>query len=248
MDRTLTLPWTTVPAPAEAPYPEEVLRDQQDIPFLTKAELAELIRAREVSPVEAASAYLGRIDSLNFKFNSYLTVSRKEAMAAAREAERAIAGGEYLGPMHGIPVALKDQIWTKGIRTTVGSRLMADFFPEEDATAVAKLKRAGAVVLGKTNLTEFALAASQRYGLNRNPWDLDRFTGGPAAPVRPPPPSCAPRPWVRTPAAPSAARLLGAASSVCGPVGAGSAASVSLPGPGPWTRWVPSPGRWKTPP
>ena len=152
--------------------------DQQDIPFLTTAELAELIRAREVSPVEAASAYLERIDSLNFKFNSYLTVSRKEAMAAAHEAERAIAGGEYLGPMHGIPVALKDQIWTKGIRTTVGSRLMADFFPEEDATAVANLKRAGAVVLGKTNLTEFALAASQRYGLNRNPWDLDRFTGG----------------------------------------------------------------------
>ena len=151
---------------------------QQDIPFLSTAELAEFIRAREVSPVEAASAYLDRIDSLNFKFNSYLTVSRKEAMAAAREAERAITGGEYLGPMHGIPVALKDQIWTRGIRTTVGSRLKADFFPDEDATAVANLKRAGAVVLGKTNLTEFALASSQRYGLNRNPWDLDRFTGG----------------------------------------------------------------------
>ena len=92
--------------------------DQQDIPFLTTAELAELIRAREVSPVEAASAYLDRIDSLNFKFNSYLTVSRKEAMAAAHEAERAIAGGEYLGPMHGIPVALKDQICTKGMSTS----------------------------------------------------------------------------------------------------------------------------------
>ena len=152
--------------------------DKQDIPFLSVAELGELIRQREVSPVEATAAYLDRIDSLNFKFNSYLTVSRKEAMAQAEEAERAIARANYLGPMHGIPVAVKDQIWTQGIRTTVGSRLMADFFPDEDATAIAKLKEAGAIVLGKTNLTEFALGASQRYGYNRNPWDLDRFTGG----------------------------------------------------------------------
>ncbi len=152
--------------------------DKQDIPFLTTAELSELIRTREVSPVEATSAYLSRIDSLNFKFNSYLTVCRGEAMAAAEEAERAIAGGEYLGPMHGIPVAVKDQLWTKGIRTTAGSRIMADFFPDEDATAVVKLKQAGAIVLGKTNMTEFAIGISQTYGYNRNPWDLDRFTGG----------------------------------------------------------------------
>ena len=88
--------------------------DQQDIPFLTTAELSGLIRGRVVSPVEATSAYLDRIDSLNFKFNSYLTVCRKEAMADANEAERAIGRGEYLGPMHGIPVAVKDQLWTKG--------------------------------------------------------------------------------------------------------------------------------------
>ncbi len=152
--------------------------DKQDIPFLTVAELGELIRQRVVSPVEATAAYIDRIDALNFKFNSYLTVCRQEAMAEAEDAERAIARGEYLGPMHGIPVAVKDQIWTKGVRTTVGSRLMGDFFPDEDATAIANLRRAGAVVLGKTNLTEFALGGSQRYGLNRNPWDLDRFTGG----------------------------------------------------------------------
>ena len=152
--------------------------EKHDIPFLSVAELGELIRQREVSPVEATAVYLDRIDALNFKFNSYLTVCRNEAMAAAEEAERAIAAGNYLGPMHGIPVAVKDQIWTQGIRTTVGSRLMADFFPDEDATAMAKLKEAGAVLLGKTNLTEFALGASQRYGYNRNPWDLDRFTGG----------------------------------------------------------------------
>ena len=152
--------------------------DKQDIPFLTTAELSELIRTRMVSPIEATSAYLDRIGSLNFKFNSYLTVCRREAMAAAEDAERAIAGGEYLGPMHGIPVAVKDQLWTKGIRTTAGSRILADFFPDEDATAVTRLKQAGAIVLGKTNMTEFAIGISQTYGYNRNPWDLDRFTGG----------------------------------------------------------------------
>ena len=152
--------------------------DKQDIPFLTTAELSELIRTRMVSPIEATSAYLDRIGSLNFKFNSYLTVCRREAMAAAEDAERAIAGGEYLGPMHGIPMAVKDQLWTKGIRTTAGSRILADFFPDEDATAVTRLKQAGAIVLGKTNMTEFAIGISQTYGYNRNPWDLDRFTGG----------------------------------------------------------------------
>ena len=155
--------------------------DKQDIPFLTTAELSELIRTREVSPVEAASAYLDRIDSLNFKFNSYLTVCRNEAMADAEDAERSIAAGNYLGPMHGIPVAVKDQLWTKGIRATAGSRIMADFVPVEDATAVVNLKRTGAVVLGKTNMTEFAIGIAQSYGYNRNPWNLDRFTGGSSA-------------------------------------------------------------------
>ncbi len=111
--------------------------EKQNLPFLSTAELSELIRQKEVSPVEVTESYLARIDDLNFKFNSYLTVCRKEALQAARQAEQAIAQGNYLGPMHGIPVAVKDQLWTKGIRTTVGSRFMADFFPEEDATAVA---------------------------------------------------------------------------------------------------------------
>lgn len=149
-----------------------------EIPFLSVAELSELIRQKKVSPVEATEAYLDRIDALNFKFNSYLTVCRNEALEAARDAEQAIARGGYLGPMHGIPVAVKDQLWSKGIRTTVGSRFMADFIPKEDATALANLKKAGAILLGKTNLTEFAIGGSQRYGPNRNPWDLDRFTGG----------------------------------------------------------------------
>ena len=152
-----------------------------EIPFLSVAELSELIRNKEVSPVEATEAYLERIDSLDFKFNAYLTVCRKEALEAARQAEQAITQGHYVGPMHGIPVAVKDQLWSKGIRTTVGSRLMGDFVPEEDATALANLKRAGAILLGKPNLTEFALSGSQRYSPNRNPWDLNRFTGGSSA-------------------------------------------------------------------
>ena len=149
-----------------------------EIPFLSVTELSVLIREKKVSPVEAVEAYLDRIDALNFKFNSYITVCHKEALEAARDAEQAIARGHYIGPMHGIPVAVKDQLWSKGIRTTVGSRFMADFIPDEDATALANLKKAGAILLGKTNLTEFAIGSSQRYGPNRNPWDLDRFTGG----------------------------------------------------------------------
>ena len=155
--------------------------DKRDIPFLSVVELSWLIEAKEVSPVEATEAYLDRIDDLDFKFNSYLTVCRKEALQSAKEAEQAIIQGDYLGPMHGIPVAVKDQLWSKDVRTTGGSRFLADFFPEEDATALANLKKAGAILLGKTNLTEFAIGGSQRYSLNRNPWDLDTYTGGSSA-------------------------------------------------------------------
>ena len=153
--------------------------DRNDIPFLTVAELGRLIRGRDVSPVEATEAYLDRIDDLDFKFNAYLTVCRREALQAAREAEREIAAGEYRGPMHGIPVGIKDQIWTRGTRTTGGSRLFRDFVPEEDATVVAKLKGAGAVILGKTNMTELAVSPyTHRYSLPHNPWNLDALAGG----------------------------------------------------------------------
>ena len=153
--------------------------DRNDIPFLTAAELGRLIRGREVSPVEATEAYLDRIDDLDFKFNAYLTVCRREALQAAKEAEREISAGGYRGPMHGIPVGVKDQIWTRGIRTTGGSRLFRDFVPDEDATVVANLKRAGAVILGKTNMTELAVTPyTHRYSLPHNPWDLDTLAGG----------------------------------------------------------------------
>ena len=151
--------------------------EKSDLPFLSATELARLIEKKEVSPVEATEAYLDRIDKLDFKFNSYLTVCRAQAIQAARDAERTIVQGNYLGPIHGIPVAVKDQLWTKGIRSTGGSRFLADFIPEEDATVIANLKRAGAILLGKTNLTEFAIGLPQRFSTPRNPWDLDMATG-----------------------------------------------------------------------
>ncbi len=152
--------------------------DRADIPFLSASELSRLIQQKEVSPVDATEAYLERIDDLDFKFNSYLTVCRRDALNAAKEAEQEIAKGHYLGPMHGIPVAVKDQLWTKGIRTTGGSYILADFVPHEDATAIDNLKKVGAILLGKTNLTEFAIGGSLHLSPTRNPWDLDMFTGG----------------------------------------------------------------------
>ena len=149
------------------------------IVFQTVTELSRLIESKQVSPVEVTEAYLTRIDDLDFKFNAYLTVCRQQALDQAREAEAAITRGEYLGPMHGIPVAVKDQLWTRGIRSTGGSRILADFVPEEDATAVAKLNKAGAVLLGKTNLSEFAITGfTHRFSTPHNPWDLDFSAGG----------------------------------------------------------------------
>ena len=153
--------------------------------------------------MEATEAYLDRIDEIDFKFNSYLTVCRKEALQAAREAEQAIAQGGYLGPMHGIPVGVKDQLWTRGIRSTGGSRFLADSIPEEDATVIANLKNAGAILLGKTNLTEFALGLPQRFSTPATPGTWTCTAARPAAARGPLPPlSSARPPWARIPAAP----------------------------------------------
>ena len=153
--------------------------DKSEIPFLSASTLSGLIASREVSPVEATEAYLDRIDSLDFKFNAYLTVTREMAMAAAEEAEREIAAGNHRGPMHGVPVAVKDQFLSAGVRSTGGSRILADYVPDEDATVIANLKQSGAVLLGKTNLTEFAITGfSHRYSTPRNPWDLNTYAGG----------------------------------------------------------------------
>ena len=150
-----------------------------ELPFLSAGDLSRLIQSKEVSPVEATEAYLDRIASLDHRFNSYLTVMREQALADAQQAEEDIASGQHKGPMHGVPVAVKDQFWSQGVRSTGGSRILADFVPDEDATVIANLRKAGAVILGKTNMTEFAITGfSHRYATPRNPWNTDSYTGG----------------------------------------------------------------------
>ena len=135
--------------------------------------------SKEVSPVEATEAYLERIESLDSKFRAYVTVTADLALEAAKRAEKEIARGDYRGPMHGVPVAVKDQIHTEGILTTGGSPVFNDFVPTVDATVIANLKAAGAVLLGKLNMTEFATTGlSHQFDPPRNPWDLERSTGG----------------------------------------------------------------------
>src|SRR2546427_13251353 len=153
--------------------------NKADIPFLSATALGELIRQRDISPVEAAEAYLERIDTIDGTLHSYITVCRQATLQAARTAEQALARGESRGPLHGVPYAVKDQFWTKGILTTGGSTILGDFVPQEDATVVARLNAAGAVLLGKLNMSEFATGNSVRhpYGTPHNPWDLTRNPG-----------------------------------------------------------------------
>ncbi len=149
--------------------------------YLTLHEIADRIREREVSPVVVTEAVLERIDRLNPKLNAFITVMAEEAMAGARSAEDEIASGRYRGPLHGVPVGVKDLCATKGVRTTAGSKILADWVPDEDATVIRRLRDAGAVIVGKTNLHEFAYGATgtiSHYGPARNPWDTARITGG----------------------------------------------------------------------
>ncbi len=148
---------------------------------LSLARAGEMIRRRELSPLELTEACLERIDRVDAALNAFITVTRKEALEEARRAAQEIARGRYRGPLHGVPVALKDMFATKGVRTTAGSRIMADRVPGEDAEATARLRAAGAVVLGKLNLHEFAFGATgvnPHYGPARNPWDTSRIAGG----------------------------------------------------------------------
>jgi aspartyl-tRNA(Asn)/glutamyl-tRNA(Gln) amidotransferase subunit A len=144
-------------------------------------ESSELLRKRELSPVELTKNCLARIEKLNPSLNAFITVTAKSALAQARSAEAEILQGRWRGPLHGIPLALKDLIDTAGIRTTAASALFKDRIPLEDAEVVRRLKDAGAVLLGKQNLHEFAYGGSSiisYYGEVHNPWDPARITGG----------------------------------------------------------------------
>ena len=146
------------------------------LPFETIASLAPRLRRKEISPVELTDAILDRIAAIEGKVKAYVTVMRDQARAAAKAAESAIVGGNYLGPLHGIPVAVKDLYYTRGVKTTAGSKILANFVPDHDAAVVERLKRAGAIIIGKANTHEFAM--NTWTPPTRNPWDLERIPGG----------------------------------------------------------------------
>src|SRR2546427_5287849 len=150
-----------------------------DIPWLSAAETAVAIKTKQVSPVEVVQAYLARIERLDGHLRAYITVLRDEALAAARQAEQVLMRGDNMGPLFGVPVAVKDQFWTKGILTTNGSRVYRDFIPDAGATVIARLQQAGTILLGKLNLSELAMGGTQEppWGIPRNPWDLERTPG-----------------------------------------------------------------------
>ncbi len=142
-------------------------------------EVSTLIRQRALSPVEVTDAALRRIDELNPVLNAYITVLADDARAAAEVAEREMASGRYRGPLHGVPVSVKDIYWTRGIRTTAGSRILAEFVPTDDATVVRRLREAGAIIVAKANTLEFAYASVHPdYGPAKNPWNLSRTASG----------------------------------------------------------------------
>ena len=152
-----------------------------DLVNMTISELAPKIQAKEVSPVELTDAALAQLDRLQPALNSFITILHDQARAQAKEQEAALMRGDYRGPLHGIPVGIKDNIETAGIRTTVGSKALAANVPQEDAQVVSRIRQAGAIILGKENMEEFAAGSTSNnlhYGAVHNPWDLDRIPGG----------------------------------------------------------------------
>lgn len=152
-----------------------------ELSWTSARDLAGLIRRGEVSPVDVVEAVLDRIDRINPAINAYCTVTAEQAREAARGAEQAVARGAGLGPLHGVPFSLKDLTPTRGIRTTMGSKIFEHQVPEEDAILVGRLRDAGAILLGKTNTPEFGckpFTDNRIFGATRNPWARDRSAGG----------------------------------------------------------------------
>src|SRR5580692_5221361 len=161
------------------------MKNVESIAFATIEELAALLAKRKISPVELTELFLRRIERHNPALNAFLPVTAEHALSAARRAEKQLLrprGSQHENsPLLGIPITLKDNIWTRGIRSTAGSKILRDFVPSEDSTVARKLSRAGAILLGKTNLNEFAYGitgGNAHYGPVHNPWALDRISGG----------------------------------------------------------------------
>jgi amidase len=152
--------------------------DRGPLYYLSLADVARLIEAGEVSPVELTRMMLDRIDTLDARLHSYATVMAGHALAAARLAEREIQSGRYRGPLHGVPIAVKDLCYTRGVPTMGGLKVLSDFVPDFDATVVSKLEAAGAVLLGKLNTTEGAMVGYHRdFAIPVNPWGKELWAG-----------------------------------------------------------------------
>jgi aspartyl-tRNA(Asn)/glutamyl-tRNA(Gln) amidotransferase subunit A len=152
-----------------------------DICELNLTDLSRLIAARELSSSEVVRATLARLERLEDKLNAFITVLREPAHAKAKKADEDIARGQYRGPLHGVPVTIKDMFETAGVRTTGGSKILADWIPETDAALVERLNAAGAITIGKTNLDEFGHGGTStlsHFGPVHNPWNIDRIAGG----------------------------------------------------------------------
>ena len=149
--------------------------------YMSAGELSRLIRDRQVSPVEVIDAHLARIEATEPTLNSFITLLPEHARDAARRAEAQIQAGNYRGPLHGIPVGLKDLFNTAGVRTTSGSRILDNFIPTEDCTVAARFQQVGAILLGKLNMHQFAYGPTGEnfdYGHMHNPWNPELVTGG----------------------------------------------------------------------
>jgi len=152
-----------------------------ELEWLTIAELGSLLQGRKLSPVELTEAHLARIERLDPELKAYITVTADSALEAARRAEREIQSGSYRGPLHGVPLGIKDLLDVAGVPNTMGSKILSSNVPASDATVVKALKEQGAIVLGKQNLHEFAFGITSEnphYGAVRNPWDRERVPGG----------------------------------------------------------------------
>jgi aspartyl-tRNA(Asn)/glutamyl-tRNA(Gln) amidotransferase subunit A len=152
-----------------------------DLTTASLTELSELVRSGEVSPVALTEASLEQVEAHDATLKAFIAVYRDEALASATAAADDIASGRYRGPLHGIPTAVKDNVYIAGRRTTMGSKIHGEFVPQDDAGVVTRLAGAGAVVVGKTNMHEYALGGTTdnpHWGTCRNPWDLDKIPGG----------------------------------------------------------------------
>jgi amidase len=160
---------------------KETALSSNDLVFLSASELAEKIKSHQVTSLEVVNAYLDHIKKYNHTLNAIVTLDKDAAIRRAQEADAALARGELWGPLHGVPITIKDNIATLGLKTTNSYPPTANYVPDFDATVVARLRKAGAIILGKTNLPLLAMDTqtnSPIFGVTNNPWDISRTPGG----------------------------------------------------------------------